>query len=487
MRPFSYFLLLSSLFLSVSCTEEVDNLSSDEAMAFPKESDGDAINALQIASMFFGNGTRSFNSTSDFIVTELTSKNGEVMAFCANKADGKGFVIVSNSKDLPPVLAYSHENNFEIKNENIGVANWIESLEEYFNLVTNGGVALTPEKVFDIQDEIRHNRMEWNKYQSKPVKSAKSVVYNTENWDPFVQDLFRQAVILWESRGWTYYPASEASPNQLPLDVYMEIEDLKRQSENDMSPGYKLIDYAYVVEWNDDELYSRSNFLTTQWDQDYPYNIAVMEAYPSPGYHYLGCTAVALGQIIRKREDLPGYDYSIMPDKLDYRNFNESEAHEVSRLLFDLGTRIGIDYASDNNGATLAQTEDAIKSLGYKYERKHIDLKGMVKLDYPLMVFGYGNGQNPNNQHANHAWVVDGSNTYYSNKYYMVMVPNYYPDDVGTEPYIPYNRSTAPYCDTRASYSVHCNWGLGGRSDGYYYYFRMSGNEYPDTYVISLN
>lgn len=148
------------------------------------------------------------------------------------------------------------------------------------------------------------------------------------------------AINEWQSQGYTVYPLSDFIPwtnfspnipnNLLPPDeiVYWQSEVSGRQVIEDSYVIYKCTGYSKKIQ-----------LLSTKWGQEYPYNMYI-PAHPQNPNKRVGCTAVALGQILAYKKAHEGYEFDNMFDPYASNN------GEISRLLYNIGTAIGIKYAN---------------------------------------------------------------------------------------------------------------------------------------------
>lgn len=217
--------------------------------------------------------------------------------------------------------------------------------------------------------------------------------------------------------------------------------------------------------------------LKTKWKQGEPFSDLVLP-YPA------GCTTIALFQIMAYNQypnphivngiEMP-YAYlrnkvSVSPIDNPYANIvAEFVKHFIESVSHTQGYSQGSPY-------TLIYPNQAVKyfeSVGYSNVKIH---RNPTKFDYdkiyeslnsgyPVLVSAKANGTN------GHTWVIDG-----------------YLDQFRTGSR--YGAETGKYYGPAGSQSrilVHCNWGWGGLSDGYYYAGVFATNEGPVIYdEISL-
>lgn len=208
-----------------------------------------------------------------------------------------------------------------------------------------------------------------------------------------------------------------------------------------------------------------SPLLTTNWDQDWPYNSMCPSAAGGPGGHvYAGCGATTMAQIMKYWQyptqgigthtythpiygilsanfGATTYNYSSMPNQL-YYTVNTA----ISTLMFHCGVALDMDYAIDGSGATINSVRPAfINYFGYETTAQTVYKSGYSTLNYetllkteldngrPIFYFG------TDNSYGGHAWVMDG---YQGTNYF------------------------------------HMNWGWSGYNNGYYYLTNLNPGIY---------
>ncbi len=219
-------------------------------------------------------------------------------------------------------------------------------------------------------------------------------------------------------------------------------EEMKRIIKNKLKANEKTIK-KWEKYSNEDYLSLKSYtvgtpLLETDWDQDNPYNQFC------PNNILLGCTAVALGQILhywgcRVFPDgtsalINFYDQNYDWDAMDH-HFGDTENAE---LLYHCGVAIGIDYAAGSSAATIGDVRDAMEDhFGFQISDVLLRssnestwanrLKTDIDAGRPICYSGVDRTVTPN---AGHAWVIDGYNS---------------------------------------SDQFHCNWGHDGQGDDWFY------------------
>ena len=219
--------------------------------------------------------------------------------------------------------------------------------------------------------------------------------------------------------------------------------------------------------------------LMTEWAQSgKPYN-NLMKDCPDDlsGRAPAGCWAVAIGQLMAyykyptsfMRRTSRGYegvcpDWNEITKKKDAGDLDEQlYMDQVSKVLYEIGLRIGMNWQCGSSGASDENAVNYMKSAGYSncvvsdynYARIRIYLNNRK----PVIMGGYSRrsgGFWSYHHSGGHTWVADG---------YKAVVADYYTYVVDT--------STGYYSESyvksvlRDSY-LHINWGWGGIYNGYF-------------------
>ena len=181
------------------------------------------------------------------------------------------------------------------------------------------------------------------------------------------------------------------------------------------------------------------HLLSTEWNQDYPYNYFCPQAQGGPGGRtYAGCVATAMGQVMKYwNHPLQGtgshtdsnsgfgpltvnfgattYDWDNMPDQIS-SNSPQVQIDAIGTLLYHCGIAVDMNYAIDGSGAYSFDVPSRIiqyfsyanqavyqQRASFSYENWKEKLKESLDLGWPI----YYSGQSTE---GGHAFVCDGYN-----------------------------------------------------------------------------
>ncbi len=256
------------------------------------------------------------------------------------------------------------------------------------------------------------------------------------------------------------------------LELYKnEIADLK-QSESPRLPTI-IEEWSLILQDQDLSRETRnvSPLLDAEFDQGGSWNNGIQQALS--GNPLVGCVAVSMGQIMHYWSHPPQGegsnfyyedDYGLIEVDFgssfyDFSNMPATYATSATQLLlYHAGVAVNMDYSSSGSGAFVTgqhpSAEHAMKSFFrysdelysvYKDQLGTTEFRNIIKneLDWsrPVIYSGY-----PSSGGAGHAWNVDG---YQGN-------------------------------------NLHCNWGWGGYSNGYYSLSSMGGFSSDQVAVINM-
>lgn len=187
----------------------------------------------------------------------------------------------------------------------------------------------------------------------------------------------------------------------------------------------------------------------TTWEQRDGFNDLVPNKYPA------GCVAIAMAQIMQFHKFPTNYNWSGMP-------LYESSA-ETSRLVYDIGKAVKMDYGKDGSGSNINKAKDAFSAWGYNVTKKDHDVFDVeIKVLYNKRpVYMRGDKKNFLGLFTwdGHAWVCEGARRYDNRIDYFAE----YQLNNGT--FVRSENSTSGGSQTTYFYQ---NWGWGAKYNGWF-------------------
>ena len=450
---------IKSLEISEILFEEAD-LNGNAFAKFAELTDNTIVSpaeAIDIAEKFFNTQTTRKLNTKNVSVESFGEDNHPLM-YIVNFEEG-GFIIVCATKNYYPILAFSEKNSFAFEEDMGGVVVWLKETEEaikyscYFDDKRKSSIN-TMWKYFDtseddISNEIHIRRYDPGSEMASRINYLKSQ-YGGQGWNTFVplsnaQSYFGVYPALWS--GLCSVANAYGSPT-----------------------NYTIVGLKYDMMG-----VQTGPLLSTLWGQGYPFN------YLNNGGS-LGCTVVAMAQLMRFHQWPTNFNWIGMPD-------NDSNPIDVINsdlpaLMQNIRNSMGMTPGQTN--ATITQVKNAFQNTyGYivtQASHNFYDVMNeILNNNRPIYMRG-----SEINSGVGHAWVCDGVQTTYVHIYYFVeyMVNYKYGDYTYSIPGglpTPANPGLAQNASDPNEYTYfHMNWGWKGSKNDWFFnndiYIPSQGN-----------
>lgn len=396
------------------------------------------VDAATVAKLYLKNkvATKTVAPKTIKNVVTIPDDFGEPAIYAINFDDG--FVWVSATKKLCPILAVVEHGTFSLEDSKVG----IELIkQEYLQMIRQS----------EVTDSIRRL---WHQYEESVCNSE----VRTRTSSEFEDELANLKEYAWEE-GYKVYRLSDAADNDMPQGIINGFEDIACDACAGTSFDGGEYDYtqtAYVLERNFERELQYGPLTSTKWNQTSPYNSLV------PGEKLLGCVTVATAQYMRFNKR-PAY-YQTEDDSICYwHNMpNNSSNATLSKFLADLRQRLDIN---DNGSGSVYDIVPLLNTtFGYNAEIYDYNIS---RLDYPLSINKVVMLRGVTADNKGHVWICDGLRyqVFGGVEYNLYVLdhlkyPNFDYVNIKTELDDTY-KSPVPYC--------HMNWGWGGDYDGWYY------------------
>ncbi len=388
------------------------------------------------------NTTRSVSEVKKIDKIEIykNSKN-ESLFYIINYMGHNGFVLISATKHTSPILAYSDTGSFTLDSlKRTGLELWINGIEHEIGNARKDTTSIV------------HHAVEWSRLLTHKVSLSQTRAYDYISEED--QSYIENCISEWQNEGYTVYRVKDVelgSMSSIPSALDQAILELKNNPQ-ESTFGRPLYMDSYILEKT--EIYNTliRPLIKTKWDQGWPYNKCLSNVFAP-----LGCTTVAVGQILNYYANISSFDFNkINNPQLD-------GFWECSSFLTSVGRILQIDYDHGDYNASLGDILNAFNYYNYSYsvdvQGKLSDIESCVSNGYPILMTGY------NSSDVGHAWVCDGYGRSEGDVHYKVVVPMGMPIDIDGV-FLDYATYTQTYPKI---HSVHYNWGWGGDNDGYFY------------------
>lgn len=412
--------------------------TTDEIIAgIPKDTDTlTEADAAIVAKMFVEKHlvTKSESSKEIKNVITISDESGEPAIYAVNLNDG--YIWVSATKKLCPILAVVEQGTFSIDDRDVG----LEIIkEDYLNLI----------KQSEITDSVKRL---WNKYelwQQAPIAFTKAC----SEYEDEIADLYSFA----EEEGYKIYRLADAADQGMPDGIINGFVDIACDAYAGSSFDGGEYDYmttAYVLERDFDETMQYGPYLKSSWSQGYPFNSSV------PGGKPLGCVTIATAQYMHYRR-LPKIYNTISNTYCSWSDMpNTTSNSTLETFLADLRCRLNID---DRGAGSVNDIAPMLNSkFGYNVKIRNFRVND---LNYPLRTGLIVILRGVNSDNEGHVWNCDGLryNRYCGTEYNLYVLNRLKCPDFD---YICIKTETDNIHTTTPYY--HMNWGWGGKHDGWF-------------------
>lgn len=410
-------LFLSLLFI-FSCSKESPSNKSLENVSVARDYISDnteirADDAIIIARKYCDtNPTKGSSPREIQEVIPIFGNHGVPNMYAVNFEGGKGFLLVSATKKMIPILADVERGS-------------------YCDLF-EGAVSLLIQEYNETIDYYRAQPKDTlGKIENfwHPYEKEQNSCFHTKSLSSFITSSIAQ----WESEGYVVYDLASGAPESLPSEVF---NDWYETAESVANSNYDFRTNSFILRHRESPIIQTGPFLTTSWNQETPYSNSI----PSYGFttQYLGCAVVALSQILNYFEWPQTYNWSSFPD---YLSNSTSGSTPLSDFMYNVGCVLGIDYSSGDYGCSI----DVVKLKLQNY----YDYTCNLVQHNPTTVFNnivnnrvvYMRGHSNYNGGSNHAWVCDGTKSHTLTETYELKVISDFEPLEFVSPCLPYEIS----------------------------------------------
>lgn len=423
---------LIGILLCVSCTNslDVDGIKSADivenkisALSETENSFISETQAIFVAGKFQNLPQTRSEREENIDVQTLFDENNKPLMYIINYPNRR-FVVVGATKNYYPILAYSDKNNLSMTQAS-GLEEWLEETKYAI-------------KESDSFDENITSRMKflWNFYEEP--QEEKNIETRASAEENRVMRA-RMSELMYLYPGYVCRPLSQCSSSDFPLYGTEIYENLCRLASQFNTP----LEYTICGIKNNNRNQIVNPLIQTEWHQEKPFN----SPYNSKP---IGCTTVAIAQIMKFHQFPTRYNWSGMP-------ITDYEATSYTHgLISDILTAVGID-PNKSSSATIDEAKSAFESFQYvvrKRDHNIEDVKNeLLNNKRPVCMTGIDK-----NDQGGHAWVCDGINAYTHEVLYFIECREGSPGNYsyrsidGPSPESP---SVMGYTGT----NLHMNWG----------------------------
>lgn len=175
---------ITALFLAIccSCSGQIEDIENSIIL---KNSGIDnkisEVEAIYIADKVLNNNSRSLglrHSNINYVLSNnLTRSGNDTLAYIINYENEGGFAIISSTRNVYPVLAFSKSGSFDLNNI-IAKESFIDKIEDYYDSQTDSNISYTvSDNVLEgcygtepVVSFLMHQWYPWNKFVTKEHK-----------------------------------------------------------------------------------------------------------------------------------------------------------------------------------------------------------------------------------------------------------------------------------------------------------------------------
>ena len=432
------------IFTIMSCSKDMNVSSADIVTLIDNElyvSRADTViksaDAVKVANLFSFNGTDATKvnfSKSVKSVNEFKDSESELGVYVVNY-EGGGWVLVSSTKKHYPILAYSDKGIFCTDTLN-GVSQYLNSYKREINRKHKLPVS-------DVKSEMEA----WKVYEEKNMPGY----YMTKDSDPLT-GLIGRSMSQWSNEGYDVYPITEDEIEGIPNNV---LTDFKLIAETSSNYNYDYQISCFILKGYYSVISgSQSYLLQTAWGQQNGYNQYLVEE--MGGNPYIGCGAVAIGQIMKYHSNYP-----LDQNRYKWGNMsNVASTEYTAQLLYDINRAIRLNDVN-YNATSIEKIANYLNTICYSYDNLYNNnsnsIFNSIYNNRPVYMQG-----GLYNSLQGHAWVCDGAYRVQNFKVYRLMILSY------DEPLSFVQAGEYGPLLLSSDYYFHMNWGEYGVNNGWY-------------------
>lgn len=288
----------------------------------------------------------------------------------------------------------------------------------------------------------------WRKYEKLSFDFNKST--RSES------DLRGDQVLEWSVAGKLVHNMVDVAM-LLPADVY---QTFCNTAMIECNPEYDYLENSVVVEYTISPDFSY--LIQSKWNQYAPYNYSCPMKNGKPTL--VGCSAVAVGQIMKYHQWPRNISWNLMPNSL-----TASGISELSDFLYEVGEAMNTSYGNIASSVTESSIVLALVEYGYNNDYANFynesDVRASLLNNRPVLMLGQKDLNNDEQTEGGHAWICDGHIYTEFQRCFELYITSY------DNPLrlIPTSCTYTIY-EPNPYHLYHMNWGYGGINDGWYCY-----------------
>lgn len=442
----NYYLMILSCLLLASCAEQ-EPLADPASLPQPLAVEVGATDEVttgdiaRVAENFFGDGKAKTRS-GGYSISTIYGEDGMPAIYVVNFAGDNGFILVSATKRMLPVLAYSETGHYDVAGQKPGGLDlWQASAVE---AVAAAGTLPA--------DSTEAYRFMWRKYE-EPAMPAMPSASGMDEYFKAAQAIMMDSVMSWTNKHYEVHSILGEITGDPQKD-----EEIREMVRTGIHPYY--MDYwdvlSMVVIRDASEYETVPNFVMSTWNQWSGYNVSFPpQPTEYPVFDVLpptGSGAVAIGQVMKYYQHPSSYNWADMP--------LNSPNKTISDLLYDIAERANAEYGIEKTTTKFDDLNAALNSYGYNTTKsahtaslvwnnlnqgKPVIMSATCKID---------------DEDQEYSWIASGGKLEHLKT--VLEVYSFYERGM----YLPVYRDDIVFY--APNYQFYMNWGKGGVSNGFF-------------------
>ena len=404
MKHIGLFFVLVSLFLA-SCQDDI-SLNNSE-ITLPKETHtSDSYQKIDTFDVTFTDisnvisAKRPLKSRSKDYTISTKVDNSKALFHVVNFQDG-GFMILSSTKKVSPILAESENGNFDINDPNNPTFIWQAEMSEYINRQNALPFDSVKEAYYEWQT-LLYNDHALPLTLSKPSSRSDGEDISQEKYME-LQTLVMEERLKWQAQGYKVYAITELVGDE-------EWSNYAQQRAREaVFPLYENYweSLCFIVEHDEIEFNDKYQVIKTQWHQEYPYNryCPIVENKATD----VGCGPLAIGQIMYH------YEY---PNIFNWANMktgdHANDDFQIASMLREIGNKCQTKYTKNGSETDYKPMKKALEDYGYNVNPGYTTIPCIGTANYKAW-----NSEENKYESTGHAWIEGGIWSYLSHHYYI--------------------------------------------------------------------
>lgn len=336
----------------------------------------------------------------------------------------EGYLLVSATKCCYPVLAQIDRGTFALDRDPSGLDVVLQEMIEMVEAARDSTV------VFDC-------RPAWRPYEERIGPER----IRTRMNDDELYDIQNEWYGKWYAEGADVHRLTP-KPDDMPEDLYRRFCETAEGDDAWVDTEYNYLNTAVITTKYHDNVDKIGPLLSTRWNQTAPYNSQVSDG------KVLGCATIAVGQLMRYYRHPASFGWSDMPDATSNTT--------LSSFLAQLRSELRV---TDSGSSTIDNAQRVLQNYGYNcsiHNHNETNLSSSLVKNRPAYTRG------TDKTGTGHAWVVDGSRSGHPYTEYKLYTLN---NGLPRPWYVELDSERVYHQHT---FSLHMNWGWGGRHDGWF-------------------